>query len=110
MIFSLSESASSFIVNEIPDTDIFCFFHSQNSVSVPSELLWISIIASLKMKKNVLILEENLTELPSLGTSRWVVGEKFLYLAPRSSSVLLEATSRNSITYPAVKAHLTSFK
>lgn len=110
MIFSLSTSQATEEVAEIAETDIFCFFHSQNSVLVPSDLMWISIVSSLKLKKNVLILEENLAQMPSLGTSRWVVGDKFLYLAPRASSVLLEASLEKSNTYQLVKAYLMSFK
>lgn len=110
MIFSLSEIKAPEVVIDIPGTDIFCFFHSKNSVSVPSDLLWITVISSLKLKKNVLILEENLPQNPPLGTSRWLVGEKFLYLAPRATSVLLEAAVNKSMTYQSVKAYLTTFK
>lgn len=110
MIFSLSEKNQSALIKEISETDIFCFFHSQGSVQIPENFLWSGVLASLKLKKNVLILEENLAQIPTLGSARWLVGERFLYLAPRASSVLLEAIFQNSGVYSVIKTHLTTFK
>lgn len=110
MIFSLSTLGQPQAVSEIVDTDIFCFFHSHHSVQVPENVLWISVLSSLKMKRNVLLLEENPVELPTLGSARWLVGDKFLYLAPRAGSVLFEAVFHHSMTYQSVKPYLISFK
>ncbi len=109
MIFSLSEKVKAHSLPEFPETDIFCFYHSASAVKVPVEVMWTAVLSSLKLKKNVLILETNLAQIPSLGTQRWLVGEEFLWLAPRASSVLLEATLKKTSSYPSIKAYLTTF-
>lgn len=111
MIFSFSNTMSETLNFELSRTDIFCFFHSQNAVSIPSNLWLQSTFASLKMKNNVLILEENPAELPLIHfTQRWHVGDKFLWLAPRSLSVLSEATHEITGCYEKTKRHLSTFK
>lgn len=111
MIFSLSERVSDPLNFEVPSTDIFCFFHSQNAIKVPALFWLLAITSSLRLKQNVLILEENLAETPLLNTSqRWQVGEHFLWLAPRAASVLLEAHFINSISYKSAKELLKTFK
>lgn len=111
MIFSLSEKTSGAVNFEIEHTDIFCFFHSQNAVSVPAEQWLQAIGASLKLKRNVLILERPLEAVPALIPSqRWQVDTDFLWLAPRALSVLFEAPFSISGTYNSLKNHLSSFK
>ena len=111
MIFSFSEKESHKINFEIKDTDIFCFFHSESSINVPAEFWFHAIASSLKLKRNVLILEENLFQVPVLNSSqRWLVGDKFLWLAPRSLSVLFEVINTISISYPSMKAFLNHSK
>lgn len=111
MIFSLSEKTSSDVVFSLDNTDIFCFFYSQNSVSVPESLWLKAIAASLKMKRNVLILEEPISSAAAVLTAqRWHAGEHFLWLAPRALSVLLEAPLDISNSYKTLKIHLSTFK
>jgi hypothetical protein len=111
VIFSLSKSPVQTLSFEISETDIFCFFHSANAVNVAEKFYLHAILTSLKMKKNVLILEENIPQAPSLDCSqRWQNGEKFLWLAPRSASVLLEAQEEISASYKFMKNYLTSRK
>jgi hypothetical protein len=111
MIFSFSNSFEKEINFEIDQTDIFCFFHSENAISLP-EKYWLQAIASsLKMKKNVLVLERHFTHIPLVNTTRrWQVGDEFLWLAPRSLSVLLEAHKTIPVTYEAIKKLLISSK
>lgn len=111
MIFSLSDKLSTKLIFKDPETDIFCFFHSENAVKIP-ESFWLHAVAvSLRMKKNVLILERNIDQFPSINmTQRWQIEDGHLWLAPRSLSVLLEATNGKSVTYPVVKALLTHHK
>lgn len=111
MIFSLSPNVEGKIDFDIPNTDIFCFFHSQTMTLIP-ESVWIhAICASLKMKRDVLLLEAPLSAIPVLNTTaRWHVGDQFLWLAPRSKSVLLEAPHALSTSYKCLKVRLTSFK
>lgn len=110
MIFSLSDKVKAHGLTDLPESDVFCFYHCDAAVIVPVEIMWTAVVASLKLKKNVLILESNLAQIPSLGTARWLAGEDFLWLAPRASSVLLEAIQKNSGSYPSIKTYLTSFK
>jgi len=111
MIFSFSEKSCQKINFEIDQTDIFCFFHPENAIKIP-EKYWLQAVASsLKMKKNVLILEANLNAVPDINAAkRWQPGEHYLWLAPRSLSVLLEAPHAVSATYSSIKTHLKSFK
>ena len=111
MIFSFSDNSFQKLNFEMENTDIFCFFHSENVVKVPADFWFHAITSSLKLKKYVLILEDNFGPSPSLDlTQRWVVGDKFLWLAPRSNSVLFEAINSTTGTYSAVKDFLTHFK
>lgn len=111
MIFSFSDKSFQKINFEIDQTDVFCFFHSENAVKVPADLWLRAVATSLKMKKNVLILEENLSLPPSINSSqRWQMGDQFLWLAPRSLSVLLEAHNTILGGYGTMKASLTTFK
>ncbi len=111
MIFSFSNSSFQKINIEINQTDIFCFFHSENAICVPEKFLLQAVVSSLKIKKNVLIVEEHLADISALDTSsRWQVGEEFLWLAPRSLSVLLEALDDISDSYKSMKNYLSSRK
>lgn len=111
MIFSLAPNVEGKVDFDLPNTDIFCFFHSQNMTLVPESFWLHAICASLKMKRNVLLLEAPLLQVPLLNTTaRWHVGDQFLWLAPRSKSVLLEAPHAISISYKSLKVRLTCFK
>lgn len=111
MIFSLSDKSSGRVDFALDNTDIFCFFHSENCISIPESKWLQALAASLKMKRNVLILEEPLEGASAvLIAQRWHAGEKFLWLAPRSLSVLLEAPFEISSSYKTLKIHLSTFK
>ncbi len=111
MIFSFSNSSIQKINIEINQTDIFCFFYSENAIFVPEQVLLQAVVASLKMKKNVLILEEHFGDISALDTSkRWQAEGEFLWLAPRSLSVLLEARHEISDSYKCMKNYLFSRK
>jgi hypothetical protein len=111
MIFSFTDSGPVSLAHEMEGTDLFCFFKTPTSILVPQETWLLSVCASLKIKKNVLILEEPMTKLSCSDlTVRWQVGERFLWLAPRSLSVLLEAQNEKSNTYIRLKDLLSNFK
>jgi hypothetical protein len=111
MIFSFPGKNSPKIDFEILQTDIFCLFAIENTIKLPSEAWLNSIVCSLKMKTNVLVLEEHLAQPPMLNiTQRWQVGDDFLWLAPRSLSVLLEAPHDISNSYNSLKNYLKSTK
>ena len=111
MIFSFPGKSTHKIDFEILQTDIFCLFESKNTIKLPSEAWLNSIVCSLKMKTNVLILKEHRAQPPVLNISqRWQVGDDFLWLAPRSLSVLLEAPHDISSSYDSLNNYLKSFK
>lgn len=111
MIFSLTDNPSGRVNVEIDNTDIFCFFSSEKNVLIPSSLWLQAVCASLKMKRNVLILESPIeNDSKVLKAQRWHAGENFLWLAPRSLSVLLEAPLEISGSYKTLKIHLSQFK
>lgn len=111
MIFSFSDKSFEKINFSTINTDVFCFFHSVNAVKVPENFWFHAITSSLKLKKDVLILEHNMTVFPSINTTqRWQVGDGFLWLAPRSLSVLFEATNVKQDSYIAIKAFLNHRK
>jgi hypothetical protein len=108
MIFSFSEGHASELNLDLPEIHVFCFFSTSLAVKVPVSEWWKGIAASLRMKKSVLILEDALVDIPLNTSARWLVGDKFLWLHPRSLSVFLEATHQNSYSYLLVKASLIS--
>jgi hypothetical protein len=68
-------------------------------------------MSSLKLKKNVLLLEAPLEVAPALDLSkRWIVGESWVWLAPRSSRVLLEAPLQIRDSYQDFKNLLSTSK
>jgi hypothetical protein len=111
MIFSLEETPDGNVSFELPNTDMFCFFQSEKSVSASRDLWVKAVCTSLKLKRNVLLLERPLPSAPELNfSSRWQVGEYYLLLTPRSLSVFLEASKEFSISYQRIKDFLSSFK
>ena len=99
------------MVFDLPNTDIFCYFSSENAVRVPSNLWLKAISTSLKLKRDVLILDRPIRVIPELKSSaRWQVGDDFLWLAPRALSPILEAVHESSGTYEALKIHLQNYK
>jgi hypothetical protein len=111
MIFSFPGKSTHKIDFEILQTDIFCLFANEDTIKLPSDIWLSAVVSSLKMKTNVLILEQHLAHPPVLNiTQRWQVGAHFLWLAPRSLSVLLEAPHDISNSYGSLKNFLQSRK
>jgi hypothetical protein len=111
MIFSFEQLPATDIEFSLEKTDIFCFFHSEKAVFVPRDSWVTAVCASLKMKKNVLLLESHREQPPVVNQSqRWEVGEDYLWIAPRALSVLIKAANENSDSYPDIKIHLGTFK
>ncbi len=107
MIFSLSNHTAHDLSFTLENTDIFCFFSTAHAAVLPMEHWHLAVSTSLKMKRNVLVLERPLKQLPDLTmTQRWQIGENFLWLAPRSLSVFLEAHNQISVTYDSIKKTL----
>ena len=111
MIFCCEHLPQADIEFSMEKTDIFCFFHSKNAVFFPRDCWVTAVAASLKMQKNVLLLESHREQAPVVNLSqRWEVGENYLWIAPRGLSVLIKAANENSASYPDIKIHLGTFK
>lgn len=111
MKFSFSKTENHAVDLNPINTDVFCYFSFEDSVFVPADLWLKAIATSLKLKRNVLILEKPLKEIPEIrATARWQVGDDFLWLAPRSLSPILKAVHTSSSTYSGLKTHLRTLK
>lgn len=112
MIISLSSSGPSReILFSAEGTDIFTFFSSENSILVPKEKWIHAVAASLKLKRNVLVLESYRIQHPAVDHSlRWQAGDDFLWMAPRGLSVLLEAAHVYSSSYELIKSFISKSK
>jgi hypothetical protein len=111
VIFSLSNQNPYELAFSIENADIFCFFFAEKSVVVPEYHWHLAVSTSLRMKREVLLLEAPLKQLPELNkTQRWQVGEKYIWLAPRSLSVFLMAYNEIPGTYDAIKKMLETSK
>ena len=111
MIFSFKFSAERELNFSLKHTDIFCFFSVRNHIFVP-EVEWsLAVSASLRMKKNILILEALTNEAPVINErQRIIAGPDFLWMAPHALSVLNKAVHENSGSYALVKSCLLKSK
>ena len=81
--------------------DLVTFFPMKYAVQCPPELWFETICSSLRLKHSILVLEAPLAEVPVLDESkRWIAGDKWCWLAPRSLSVITAAYSQNPMSYP----------
>jgi hypothetical protein len=111
MIFSLSNDGILERYSELSsDSHVYCFFRTHDGIYLPASEWWRGILSSLRMKKNVLILEKSQVSPAKLGSQRWLVGADFLWLAPRSYSVLFKALNEFSIDYHSIKVYLSNCK
>lgn len=111
MIFSFSNNLEENVDFSSPDTDIFCFFSHINSVQVPLECWHLAVATSLRIKREALILERPIKKFPDIDRSkRWLIGDGFLWLAPRALSVFSVAPIEFSDSYESMKKYLTSAK
>lgn len=95
MIFSLSSLESPIDIFDQGSIDTFCFFKNKNSVICPEDN-WIEyVFASLRNKKNVLILSSKIKKFPTdYSNQRWLVTEDYIWLMPYSLGPI------SKITYP----------
>jgi hypothetical protein len=110
MIFSLGEKPALVKIPPSVDTDYFLFASVDGAVRVPSEVWWESICASLRMKKRVIVLEENCQELPQITSGRWGIGDKSFWLSPRSLNVISEAFKGKTINLQVLYSLLETLK
>lgn len=112
MIFSLSKNViSANSPKAIPGTDVFIFFQSPDSVSVPEKLWFEAICASLRMKKSVLILEQELEFSPEWNDKkRWEAAENWSWLSPRALGVITKAYGQTFTNFQEFKLFLMNAK
>lgn len=111
MIFSLSSEESPIIIPELSEVDVICFFQTQEGVKADASLWWEILLASLKRKHGVLLLEANLPSWPLWdSTTRISTGENWSWLAPRAMGVLSKAYSTSPTSFQDFKNFLTRSK
>lgn len=97
MIFSLSKSTFEYEISISNQIDIYCFFTVKNSVSLPVSALKNAILASLKLKKEVLLLRK--ADLPAEISKnlQWDGDDHWLWLSPRSASIISRSWDNSAI-------------
>ncbi len=110
MIFSLSSNLEQKnITLPSEEFDIFCYFHSEkySSIELNSSLVISSILASLRMKRGVLIISNEVSENEEFSFNRGVRAHKgsgYIYLAPHSLSLLRTQISQIPHSYQDLMA------
>ena len=111
MIFSFSKKPNPLPLKAIKGVDIFCFFETPHSINCPTELWFQVLCSSLRMKHEVLILEEKVVEFPGWDPKRrWDLGDNWCWLSPRSLSVISKAYAQKALNYQEFKQFLKSSK
>jgi hypothetical protein len=111
MIFSFQQSSERELNFTLTNTDIFCFFSVKNNIFVPETEWSRAVSASLRLKKNILILESFMTHEPDINKRQRILGgPDFLWMAPHALSVLNKAVHEYSGGYALVKSHLLKSK
>lgn len=111
MIFSLGRSEKYLSLPSLSGTDIYCFFHIQHSVQADESLWWRMITASLRGKRNVLILEREIEDFPRFNEkARWETGDNWSWLTPRCLSVISKAYEAQPMSFQDFKTYLTNSK
>lgn len=111
MIFALTSESKDFVIPELIDIDVFCFFSVANAVSVNEKLWWDAIKASLKLKRSVLILEREISTWPLYDQSkRFATGDNWSWLSPRGLSVISQVYPHGPSSFQEVKVFLTNTK
>jgi len=91
--------------------DVFTLYEVPAATSIPKEVWFQSICASLKMKHSVLILESESMPFPKVDESkRWVASDHYSWLSPRSLSVISAAYLDKPMNFHQFKSFLISSK
>ncbi len=107
MIFSFRVSPERELNFSLNNTDIFCFFSVNSNIYIPESNWNLALSASLRMKKNILILESFMSDLPPINERQRIIGGRdFLWMAPHALSVFNRAVHENSSSYTHVKSCL----
>ncbi len=107
MIFSFHVASERELNFSLKNTDIFCFFSVKNNIFIPESDWSLAVSASLRMKKNILILESFTNEALAINDRQRIIGgTDFLWMAPHALSVFNKAVYENSGSYVHVKSCL----
>lgn len=98
MIFSLIKSSPEHEMPLILEMDLYCFFKVKNSVYLPVSSLKLAILASLKQKKEVILLREPTLPNNISKNLQWDGSDHWLWLSPRSFSIVSRAWSNSGLS------------
>jgi hypothetical protein len=107
MIFSFHVASDRELNFTLKNADIFCFFSLKNNIFIPESEWSLAVSASLRMKKNILILESFTNEALAINDRQRIIGgPDFLWMAPHALSVFNKAVHENSGSYTLIKSCL----
>jgi hypothetical protein len=111
MIFSFRDGIPHDLNHFLTNDDIFCFFSVANAVQIHEKYLSVAILATLKRKRGIYLLEHPTESLPTISNSqRWHIFETGLWLAPRAASTISQALFLKSDSYEYIKNWLINHK
>ena len=98
-------------INHSDCLDVISFFPQKHAVTFPEELWFQVLSSSLRLKHEVLILEEPLIQFPSWDKKkRWEAGDNWCWLTPRSLRIITEAYHKNTLSFEEFKTLLKHSK
>lgn len=111
MIFSLSSLEAPVNIFDQESIDTFCFFRSKNSVICPEDN-WIEyVFASLRNKKNVLILSSKIKKFPTdYSNQRWKISDDYIWLMPHSLGPISKVSYSKKLNFDQFSQILVSLK
>jgi hypothetical protein len=111
MIFSFSDSPSAIVIPPNDQHVFLCFFYHPQAIHAPMESWFTVLLTCLRQKKNVLILQDYLWEIPLINTTKaWQVGDNYLWLSPRALNLLFSTYPKISPNLVQMKLFLTTYK
>ncbi len=91
--------------------DIYYPSFKENTVSIPNDLWFQCVCASLKRKHSVLIVLKDFSSFPIWDQSkRWDVSDNWCWLSPRAHSVISSTHNDNPFTLDSFYFYLRSHK
>jgi hypothetical protein len=110
MIFSFSDVESEFVFPEQNKFDVLCLYKPNiSSISSPKNSWFQVACASLRIKRDVLILEPGLKQWPAIKEhQRWQLGEGWVAIEPRALNAILDAYPNHCTNIEQFRLFLSS--
>lgn len=110
MIFSVEKTTHEDEILISKEMDIYCFFTAKNSIILPISTLKLAILASLKQKKEVLLLKKS-GPLPTISKNlQWDGGDHWLWLPARTASLISKAWDNSELETASLDLLISKLK